>query len=85
MKNKLTGLIVALLLSSSLLSAQKTKDFDVKSQDGNITLHVAAGKKLVWSVQLKSKQIIGFKIVSKRSNTKAYRLRIHKKKQVEKV
>lgn len=33
----------------------------------------------------KSKQILGFKIVSKRSNTKAYRLRIHKKKQVEKV
>ena len=58
MKNKLTGLIVALLLSSTMLSAQKTKDFDVKSQDGNITLHVATGKKLVWSVQLKGKQII---------------------------
>jgi alpha-glucosidase len=32
--------------------------FDIKSQDGNITLHVAAGEKLVWSVQLKGKQII---------------------------
>ncbi len=58
MRNKLSGFIAVLLLSSSMLSAQKTKDFDVKSPDGSMTLQVAAGKKLMWAVQLKGKQII---------------------------
>jgi alpha-glucosidase len=58
MKNKLTGLIAVLLMASTILSAQKTKDFETKSQDGNITLHVTAGKKLVWSVQYNGKQVL---------------------------
>ncbi|MDR3653616.1 MAG: glycoside hydrolase family 97 protein [Paludibacter sp.] len=57
MRNKLTGLI-AVLLISTMVSAQKTKDFVLKSPDGNLTLQVASGQKLLWSVQLKGKQII---------------------------
>jgi alpha-glucosidase len=58
MKNKFSGLLALLLLSSMILSAQKITNFDVKSQDGNLTLHVTVGQKLLWSVQLKGKQMI---------------------------
>ena len=64
MKNKLTGLITVLLLSTTMLNAQKTKEFDLKSEDGNISLHVSASKKLVWSVKLKDKQIIAPSAIS---------------------
>ena len=64
MKNKLTGLITVLLLSTTMLNAQKTKEFDIKSEDGNISLHVSASKKLVWSVKLKDKQIIAPSAIS---------------------
>jgi alpha-glucosidase len=58
MKNKLTKLIAVLLLSSAMLNAQKSKDFEIKSIDGNITLKVEVGAKLQWSVQQKGQQII---------------------------
>ncbi len=45
-------------LSSLLLYAQKPKIFDIKSPDGNITLHVEAGDKTQWSVQDRGQQII---------------------------
>jgi Glycoside hydrolase 97. len=64
MKSKLTGLITVLLLSTTMLNAQKTKEFDIKSEDGNISLHVSASKKLVWSVKLKDKQIIAPSAIS---------------------
>ena len=64
MKNTLFGFIALLLLGSSLANAQKTKEFDIKSQDGNIALHVTAGQKLQWSVQLKGKQIIAPSAIS---------------------
>jgi alpha-glucosidase len=64
MKSKLTGLITVLLLSTTMLNAQKTKEFDLKSEDGNISLHVSASKKLVWSVKLKDKQIIAPSAIS---------------------
>ncbi len=38
--------------------AQKGKTFDVRSLDGNITLHVETGDKTLWSVQHKGQQII---------------------------
>jgi len=47
-----------------MLNAQKTKEFDLKSEDGNITLHVSSSKKLVWSVKLKDKQIIAPSAIS---------------------
>jgi alpha-glucosidase len=58
MKNKLTVFIALLFMCTPFLSAQKAKGFDIKSQDGIITLHVEAGQKLVWSVKLKGRQII---------------------------
>jgi len=58
MKNKLTKLIIVLLMSSSILSAQKNKDFEIKSIDGNINLKVEVGAKIQWSVQHKGQQII---------------------------
>ncbi len=48
--------IKLILLSLSLYfiqgaSAQKTKNFDVNSLDGNIKLHIEAGSKFLWSVK----------------------------------
>jgi len=57
-KNKLTGFIALLFICAPFISAQKVKGFDIKSQDGNMTLHVEAGQKLSWSVKLKGKQMI---------------------------
>src|SRR5690242_13792683 len=42
----------------TILSAQKTKTFNVTSLNGNIILHVEAGNKIQWSVQQKGQQII---------------------------
>jgi alpha-glucosidase len=64
MKNKLAALITLLLLSTTMLNAQKTKEFDLKSEDGNISLHISASQKLVWSVKLKDKQIIAPSAIS---------------------
>src|ERR1035437_4020617 len=58
MKNKLTVFIALFFMCAPFLSAQKGKGFDIKSQDGNLTLHVEAGQKLVWSVKLKGRQMI---------------------------
>ncbi|MGC1390624.1 MAG: glycoside hydrolase family 97 protein [Bacteroidales bacterium] len=58
MKNKLIGLTAFFLMSSVMLFAQKSKDFDIKSPGGNINLHLEAGAKLLWSVQSDGQQII---------------------------
>jgi len=63
-KSKLTLLIVVFLMSSSIFFAQKAKEFELKSPDGNITLKVNAGQKLTWSVQLKEKQILAPSAIS---------------------
>ena len=55
-RNILSGLIVVLLLSSSILVSQKRNDYAVKSPDGAISLKVEAGAKLEWSVQDKGQQ-----------------------------
>jgi alpha-glucosidase len=47
-----------LLLSSIILNAQKTREFELKSPDENIVLKIEAGAKLQWSVQHKGQQII---------------------------
>ena len=64
MKNTFFGFIALLLLSSLTVNGQKKKDFDIRSQDGNIAIHVSAGQKLQWSVQLKGKQIIAPSAIS---------------------
>ncbi|OFY64111.1 MAG: Retaining alpha-galactosidase [Bacteroidetes bacterium RBG_13_43_22] len=56
--------VLALLLSSSLLPAQKIQKFEVKSPDGNIVLNVESGTKLQWSVQRKGEQIIAPSVIS---------------------
>jgi alpha-glucosidase len=61
---KLTGLMVVLFLSSTILFAQKKNDFEVKSPNGDIVLKVQAGEKLQWSVQHKGQQIIAPSAIS---------------------
>ena len=46
------------LASSTLLTAQKSKSYDLKSPDGNISLHLEAADKLQWSVMHKGQPII---------------------------
>ncbi len=58
MKKRFTYLLCIFVLSSDLLHAQKSKSWDLKSPDGNLSVRVEAGNKLQWSVQYKSQQII---------------------------
>ncbi|NQU87955.1 MAG: glycoside hydrolase family 97 protein [Mariniphaga sp.] len=64
MKIKSVVLIAVLLLSIINLSAQKSKNFEIKSPDGSITLIVESGTKLQWSVQHKGQQIISPSAIS---------------------
>ena len=57
-KKKIATLIFMILLTVTFLKAQKPKEFEVKSPNGNITLHVSANEKLQWSVLHKGQQII---------------------------
>ncbi len=58
MNKKIVALFCMLLLTVTFLKAQKSKDFEVKSPDENITLHVSVNEKLQWSVWHKGQQII---------------------------
>ncbi|HZL11745.1 MAG TPA: glycoside hydrolase family 97 protein [Prolixibacteraceae bacterium] len=58
MKTKLIGLFVLLFLSSTILSAQKSKVFEIKSPDNKIALKLEVGAKMVWSVQHDGQQVI---------------------------
>ena len=59
MNNKKFALsLFILLLTVNLIKAQKPKDFEVKSPDGNVILRVSANEKLRWSVWHKGQQII---------------------------
>ncbi len=64
MRTKLIGLFVVLLLSSGLLSAQKSKVFELKSPDNKIALKLEVGAKMVWSVQHDGQQIIAPSAIS---------------------
>jgi len=64
MKNNLIGLIAVFLMGSTIFAAQKNKDFEIKSLDGNITLKVEVGAKLQWSVQHTGQQIIAPSAIS---------------------
>jgi alpha-glucosidase len=55
---KSANLILVFLMSSMIISAQKNKNFELKSPDDNISLNVDAGTKLNWSVKYKGQQII---------------------------
>lgn len=61
---RLAYLLCICMLSSALLFAQKTKAYEVKSPDGNISVNVEAGSKLQWSVQHKGEQVIAPSAIS---------------------
>ncbi|CAN5133627.1 glycoside hydrolase family 97 protein [soil metagenome] len=58
MTKKIVALVCMVLFIVTFSKAQKTKEFEIKSPDGNITLHVSANEKLQWSVWHKDQQII---------------------------
>ncbi len=58
MKNLLTQLLFLLTLSSSMLIAQKSRDFELTSPDSAITVKIEPGAKLQWSLRLRGEQII---------------------------
>jgi len=64
MNRKLAGLIVVILLGSSILAAQKKNDFELQSPDGAINVKIDAGAKLEWSVQADGEQIIAPSAIS---------------------
>jgi len=64
LRNPIAGLLVVLLLGSSILIAQKKNDFEVKSPDGAISVKIEAGAKLEWSVQDNGEQIIAPSAIS---------------------
>jgi alpha-glucosidase len=49
---------IAFLLCTTLLPAQKSQNYDLKSPDGNIAIQIGAGAKLQWSVLHKGQQVI---------------------------
>jgi alpha-glucosidase len=61
---RLAGVIVAILLASSMLAAQKKNELEVKSPDRAINVKIEAGEKLEWSVQDKGEQIIAPSAIS---------------------
>jgi alpha-glucosidase len=58
MKTIFVGLFMAMILSSTLLNAQKNKSFEIKSPDYKIALKFEVGPKMMWSVQHEGQQII---------------------------
>jgi alpha-glucosidase len=58
MEKKLIGSMFLLLLCSAILSAQKSKTFEVKSPDNRTSLKLEVGAKMMWSVQHDGQQII---------------------------
>ena len=64
MKTVLIGLFAALLLSSTILNAQKSKFFEIESPDNKIALKLEVGIKMMWSVQHEGQQIIAPSAIS---------------------
>jgi len=56
--NTKTILLLTFSLSSFILNAQRTKNYELKSPDGANILKIEPGTKLQWSVQHKGQQII---------------------------
>ncbi|MEO6850589.1 MAG: glycoside hydrolase family 97 protein [Mucilaginibacter sp.] len=57
-------LFLSCLLNTTLLFAAKNKDFDVKSPDGNIIVHVEITGRMQWSVIHKGQQVIAPSAIS---------------------
>ncbi len=55
---KFYTLIIVCLFYTAISQAQKTKNFDLQSPDGNVKLHVETAGKIVWSVKDKDQHLI---------------------------
>ncbi|HZK94259.1 MAG TPA: glycoside hydrolase family 97 N-terminal domain-containing protein, partial [Prolixibacteraceae bacterium] len=64
MKIKQIVLVFVLLMSSTILSAQKSKSFELKSPDSKIVLKFEVGAKMLWSVQHDGQQLIAPSAIS---------------------
>ncbi len=64
MKKRFADLTCICLLSATMVVAQKAKDFNLTSPDGNIAVKVATGNKIQWSVQHKGQQVIAPSAIS---------------------
>jgi alpha-glucosidase len=64
MKIVIGWLSLIFLLISGSVSAQKNRNFEVKSPDGNLVLKIETGTKIQWSVQQKGQVIIAPSSVS---------------------
>jgi len=58
MKATLIGIFLTMLMSSTILNAQKSNIFEINSPDNKIALKLEAGTKLTWSVLHEGQQII---------------------------
>jgi alpha-glucosidase len=64
MGKKFMRAAIFLFFISSIINAQKNREFEIKSLDGSITLNIESGTKLRWSVQHKGQQIIAPSAIS---------------------
>ena len=64
MKIKQVIFVFVLLMSSTILSAQKSKNFELKSPDSKIALKLEVGAKMLWSVQHDGQQLIAASAIS---------------------
>ena len=55
---KIIVLLSAIIILGSIVNAQKTRHYEMKSPDGSVVLVVNTGPKLEWSVSYKGKQVI---------------------------
>jgi alpha-glucosidase len=69
MTNRYLISVFAFLLSLLSSSAQKNKSFEIKSQDGNITLNITTGSKIRWSVVQKGELVISPSVISLQTGT----------------
>lgn len=64
MMKRFIWLVIFLLSVSSIINAQKNQTFEIRSQNGNIILHVETGGKLQWSFEHKGQQVISPSAIS---------------------
>src|SRR5258706_5293932 len=62
--SKIAAIFILFLFINTFLYAQKEKSYKLTSPDGNITVSVQTGAKLLWSVQSSGQQIIAPSVVS---------------------
>ena len=64
MRANLIGLFIVLFMISTMLSAQKSKIYEIKSPDNKIALKLDVGAKMLWSARCDGQQIIAPSAIS---------------------